>query len=132
MGTRIAVLGLRTNVTSAIPASTSRRSRVNRHATTVPAATSGTTWPTLTACMTHHGARAPTTAIQRPQPVPAWRSGGRVEATSEFLPPDLSLPPPSYASLIFPTHGRPRSDDFLADGGLACPDRNLYFRRSPS
>ena len=63
------MLGLRTNVTSAIPASTSRRSRVNRHATTVPAATSGTTWPTLTACMTHQGARAPTTAIQRPQPV---------------------------------------------------------------
>src|SRR5438477_10641049 len=83
MGTRIAVLGLRTNVTSAIPASTSRRSRVNRQATTVPAATSGTTWPTLTACITHHGASAPTTAIQRPQPLlmPAQASATANAAT---------------------------------------------------
>src|SRR3989440_6548373 len=65
----MAVLGLSRIAARAMPASRSRRSRVNRHAMTVPAATSGTTWPTLTACMTHHGARAPTTAIQRPQPV---------------------------------------------------------------
>src|SRR5260370_19132173 len=52
-----------------IPAAMSFFSRSKRHATTTPAATSGTTWPTLTACSTHHGERAPMTAIQRLIPV---------------------------------------------------------------
>ena len=51
------------------PAAICFSSRSRRHATTMAAATSGTTCPTATACITHHGARAAVTAIQRVMPV---------------------------------------------------------------
>src|SRR5438477_284261 len=54
-GTSIAVFGLNSMVANAMPASTSRLSRSKRQPATMPAATSGTTWPTFTACITHHG-----------------------------------------------------------------------------
>src|SRR5205807_2613021 len=68
-GTRIALFGLKRIANSASPASASRLSRASRQAITNPAASRGTIWPTLTACITHHGPRAPTTAIQRLHPL---------------------------------------------------------------
>src|SRR6266851_1122241 len=67
-GTRNAVFGFRSTSASAIPAARSRRTRPRRHASTTPAATSGTTWPRCTACITHHGVSAAPAATQRTRP----------------------------------------------------------------